>query len=144
MDSAALMRSAVATPRDVQADLAIRAGYLALRRIGAYFRIEFDAHPRPTDATSIDRGRFDEALHVLEAAGVPLVEDRDQAWRDFNGWRVNYDAVLRALEKLTMAPTPWWDRPMHSAWETDEPETDANAAAPAPEPVREVTATPPA
>ena len=21
-----------------------------------------------------------------------------------------------------MAPTPWWDRPMHSAWETDEPD----------------------
>ena len=56
MDSAALMRSSVATPWDVQADLAIRAGYLALRRIGTYFRIEFDEHPRPTDATSIDRG----------------------------------------------------------------------------------------
>ena len=63
---------------------------------------------------------------------MPLVEDRDQAWRDFNGWRVNYDAVLRGLEKLTMAPTPWWDRPMHSAWETDEPLLDADAqAAPA-------------
>ena len=39
---------------------------------------------------------------------------------------------LRGLEKLTMAPTPWWDRPMHSAWETDEPLLDADAqAAPA-------------
>ena len=88
---------------------------------------------------------------MLEASGVPLVEDRDQAWRDFNGWRVNYDAVLRGLEKLTMAPTPWWDRPMHSAWETDEPLLDADAeAAPATSPptapaeaIREA-ATPPA
>jgi hypothetical protein len=121
MDAAALVRSVVAIEKDVQADLMIRAGYLALRRIAAYFNIVFDPNPPPTAATSIDRGRFDEALAVLEAAGVPLVEDRDQAWLDFNGWRVNYDAVLRGLERLTMAPTPWWERPMQSAYVTDEP-----------------------
>ena len=60
---------------------------------------------------------------------MPVVEDRDQAWRDFNGWRVNYDSVLRKLEKLTMAPTPWWDRPMHSAYVTDEPDPETAAAA---------------
>jgi hypothetical protein len=128
MDAAALMRSSVATPWDVQADLTIRAGYLALRRIATYFQIPFDAHPGPMDATSVDRGLFERALDVLAVSGVPLVEDRDQAWRDFNGWRVNYDAPLRGLEKLTMAPTPWWDRPMHSAWETDEPDLAVAAA----------------
>lgn len=121
LDAAALVRSSVAIPGDVQADLMIRAGYLALRRIAEYFRIPFDPAPPPTAATSIDRARFDRALAVLDASGVPLVEDRDQAWRDFNGWRVNYDVVLRALERLTMAPTPWWERPMHSAYATDEP-----------------------
>jgi hypothetical protein len=121
MDTAALIRSAVDIEQDVQADLMIRAGYLALRRIAAYFNIAFDPNPPPTAATSIDRARFDKALVVLEAAGVPLVADRDRAWADFNGWRVNYDAVLRGLERLTMAPTPWWERPMHSAYVTDEP-----------------------
>ena len=53
------MRSAVASPWDVQADLTIRAGYIALRRIATYFRIDFDPHPRPMDATSIYRERFD-------------------------------------------------------------------------------------
>jgi hypothetical protein len=98
MDTAALVRSAVAIEMDVQADLMIRAGYLALRRIAAYFNIAFDPNPSPTAATSIDRARFDKALAVLEAADVPLVADRDQAWVDFNGWRVNYDAVLRGLD----------------------------------------------
>ena len=56
-----------------------------------------------------------------------MVDDRDQAWRDFNGWRVNYDAPLRGLERLTMAPAPWWDRPMRSAYETDEPIGDEPA-----------------
>ena len=55
MDAAALMRSSVATPWDVQADLTIRAGYLALRRIATYFQIPFDPHPGPMDATSVDR-----------------------------------------------------------------------------------------
>jgi hypothetical protein len=121
MDAAAIVRSAVAVERDVQADLMIRAGYIALRRIADLFGIRYDPTPSPLDATSIDRIRFDRAIAVLEASEVPLVEDRDQAWRDFNGWRVNYDTVLRALERLTMAPTPWWDRAMASAYETDEP-----------------------
>jgi hypothetical protein len=121
MDAAALARSSVAIPMDVQADLVIRSGYLALRRICDFFRIAYEADPKPTDATSIDRARFDSAFDVLAEAGVPMVADRDQAWRDFNGWRVNYDAALRGLERLTMAPAPWWDRPMRSAYATDEP-----------------------
>ncbi len=51
---------------------------------------------------------FDEALDALAVQGLPLKADRDQAWRDFQGWRVNYDRVLIALAGLTMAPpTPW-------------------------------------
>jgi hypothetical protein len=133
MDAAALMRSAVAVPANPQADLVIRAGYLALRRIAGHYGIAYDPAPRPTDATSIARTQFDHALDVMAAAGVPLVADRDQAWLDFNGWRVNYDQALRGLETLTMAPTPWWDRPMRSAWATDEP-TSEPAAAPTGEP----------
>ena len=64
--------------------------------------------PSPTDPISISREEFDTACDELANAGVPLKLDRDQAWRDFAGWRVNYDAVLLALATLTMAPeAPW-------------------------------------
>jgi hypothetical protein len=44
----------------------------------------------------------------LSGEGVPLKADRDKAWVDFAGWRVNYDTVLVALAGLTMAPyAPW-------------------------------------
>lgn len=34
--------------------------------------------------------------------------DRDQAWRDFAGWRVNYDKALISICQVTMAPrAPW-------------------------------------
>ena len=128
MDAAAIVRSAVDVPMDVQADLMIRAGYLAVRRIASFFAIPFDPSPPPGGPTSVERTRFEAALDVLAGAGVPLVADRDQAWRDFSGWRVNYDEALRGLERLTVAPTPWWDRPMASAWATDEPVAERAAA----------------
>ena len=43
-----------------------------------------------------------------EARGVDLHEDRDLAWKNFAGWRVNYDSVLRALAEMTMAPQNDW------------------------------------
>jgi len=121
MDTAALTRSAVDTPLDVQADLTIRAGYLAVRRIADYFNVAYDHSPRQDDPTSISRAQFQAACAVLEAAGVPLKADRERAWLDFNGWRVNYDAPLRALERIALAPPSWWERPMASAYVTDEP-----------------------
>ena len=37
-----------------------------------------------------------------------MVPDRDQAWRDFAGWRVNYDQTLLALAVLLDVPyAPW-------------------------------------
>ena len=42
------------------------------------------------------------------AEGVPLVDDREQAWRDFAGWRVNYDRPLLSLATFVESPpTPW-------------------------------------
>jgi hypothetical protein len=121
MDTAAFVRSSVAVPLDPQADLMIRAGYLAVRRIAAAFHLPFDHDPRPDAATRIDRATFDRAFEVMTEAGVPMVPDRDRAWRDFNGWRVTYDAALLGLQSLTMAPEPWWTREIRSAWMTDEP-----------------------
>jgi hypothetical protein len=108
LDAAALLRSTIDVPRDAQADLCLRAGYLALRRIADFFQIPYNANPRPTDPISLNRAEFEAAYDELARNGVPLIADRDQAWRDFSGWRVNYDAVLLLLAALTMAPyAPW-------------------------------------
>jgi hypothetical protein len=95
-------------PRQPEAELCIRAGYLALRRISAFFRIPFNDDPAPDDPISITRHEFDDACRRLEEAGIPLREDRDQAWSDFAGWRVNYDDVLLGLALLTVAPVAEW------------------------------------
>jgi len=108
LDSASFVASTLDKPRDAQAELCVRAGYLCLRRIATYFDIPYDADPSPDDPISIERREYDQVYDELAAIGVPLQADRDQAWRAFAGWRVNYDTVLVALAQVIMAPpAPW-------------------------------------
>jgi hypothetical protein len=109
LDAAGLMASTVATvERPVQAELCIRAGYLALRRVADFFGMPYDPNPKQGDPVSVTRDEFDQAYARLAEAGVPLKPDRNQCWIDWAGWRVNYDTVLVALAGLTAAPlAPW-------------------------------------
>lgn len=108
LDAAALTNALVDVPHDPQADLTIRAGYLALRHIASFFRIPYVSPTGPGDPISISREEFDAACAEMEDAGVPLKADRDQAWRDFAGWRVNYDQPLLGIAGLIMAPYARW------------------------------------
>ncbi len=109
LDAASLTASTLDIPRNAQVDLCIRAGYLALREIADLFRIPYEPKPRPDDPISISYAEFETACDRLAASGLPLRPDRQQAWKDFAGWRVNYDSVLLDLAELTMAPpqVPW-------------------------------------
>jgi hypothetical protein len=109
LDAASLTLSSVDIPYEASAALSIRAGFLALRRIADYFQIEYPADPNfPETPISLTRAEFDEALERLAGQGLPIKADHEQAWRDFAGWRVNYDRVLVALCTLVMAPgAPW-------------------------------------
>src|SRR3954454_1935726 len=108
LDTAALLQSSVAGYDSSAAQLTMRAGFLALRAVADYFRIPHDPDPPADGPISILRTEWEEVLDDLGAIGVPIMEDRDQAWRDFTGWRVNYDAVLLGLADYTMAPVAPW------------------------------------
>jgi hypothetical protein len=118
LDTAAITAAALDRPRDPQAELCIRAGYLCLRRIARLFGIPCGSDPSPTDPTSVTRAEFDEVYESLVELGIPLKPDRDQAWCDFAGWRVNYDVPLVALAVFTFAPPAPWssDRVPLSRW----------------------------
>lgn len=109
LDAASITLSAIEIPYEVSAALSIRAGFLALRRIATYFDIPNPQNPHyPDNPICVDRKEFDDLINQLAAAGLPLKPDREQAWRDFAGWRVNYDRVLILLCGLVMAPqAPW-------------------------------------
>ena len=108
MDSAAFILAVVDVPFDPQAAFCIRAGFLALRQIADFFKLPHEKNPARNMPISISRYEFDQECSKLVAQGVPLKPDREKAWRDFAGWRVNYDDVLLALAALTRAPyAPW-------------------------------------
>jgi hypothetical protein len=108
LDAASLYVSCLDNVPIGPAGVCIRSGFLTLRRLADFFGIEFDANPAPEDPISISRAEFDEAWDRLAESGIKLKSDQDQAWRDFSGWRVNYDTVLLALAEITVAPyAPW-------------------------------------
>ena len=108
LDAASLWVSSVEHSNDPDAQLCIRAGYLSLRWIGANLGIPFDSNPAPDDPVSITQEEFESACKEMAAAGINLRPDREQAWRDFAGWLVNYDTVLLNLARFVEAPPVAW------------------------------------
>lgn len=114
LDAAALRATVIDLPREVPAEICIRAGYLALQHIAGSFHFHMQEFATQDEALAaplhITRADFDAACDRLSEAGVPLKADRDFAWRNFHGWRANYDAPLVFLSRLIGAPSaPWVD-----------------------------------
>ena len=109
LDAAAITLSSIEIPYEISAALSIRAGFLAFRRIANYFDLPNPQDPQyPEVPICVDRAEYEAVLNQLAAAGLPLKNDREQMWRDFAGWRVNYDRALILLCGLVMAPqAPW-------------------------------------
>ena len=119
LDAAALVRASVDIPDSPRADLMIRSGYLALRSICLTYGFKVPKYPEfPRESISIRREEFDAAYDQLANAGVPMKPDREQAWLNFAGWRVNYDIALLSLCDLVMAPeAPWSADRCQGLWE---------------------------
>lgn len=108
LDAASLWVSSINHPRDPDAQLCIRAGFITLRRLAALYDLPFDPDPAPGDPITITRQEWEEAVDEMADAGVPVRTDRDAAWASFKGWRVNYDSVLLNLARMLEAPpVPW-------------------------------------
>jgi hypothetical protein len=109
LDAAALALAAIDLPFEPSAALCIRAGFLSLRQIADSFGISYPLEEEfPHISISISQDEFNDVLNRLADADVPLKSDRQQAWEDFSGWRVNYDRPLIELCQLIMAPPAFW------------------------------------
>jgi hypothetical protein len=113
LDTAAIVESVVdrqhdGGQQDGRPAILLRTGYLCLRRVSDFFQIPYDPDPQPGDPILVTRAEFDQVCVDLETQGLRLHADRDQAWRDFAGWRVTYEHTLLALCALVMAPPAAW------------------------------------
>jgi hypothetical protein len=109
LDSAALwLALAPSTAPTIQARLCLRMGFTALRSIADTVGLEVDHDPDPDSALQLSYDDYLEGVARIASTTFPLERDPEQAWPDFRGWRVNYEAVAYALaDRLDAVPGPW-------------------------------------
>jgi hypothetical protein len=109
LDSAALFNAAVDVKPSPSAGLCIRSGWLTLRKLADYFKVPYPVVFDSDIEISITREQFELVLDRLTQSGVPIVPDRDAAWTDFVGWRVNYDAIIEVFYTTFTCPRTDWN-----------------------------------
>jgi hypothetical protein len=109
MDSAALYHSVSPSETPRQARLCLSMGIRCLRSMAVALGIPYDADPLPTAGTRLTKESFDEGYRRLREVNWPTERDLDESWRNFQGWRVNYEPIVDALTELIMPPpAPWF------------------------------------
>ena len=109
MDSAALFHAVSPQLSPHESRLCLSMGIRCLRSMARALRIPFDADPLPTASIRLTRQEFEDGFRRLEEVHFPLERDLDEAWRHFQGWRVNYEPIVDALTRLIAPPpAPWF------------------------------------
>jgi hypothetical protein len=112
LDAAALYLSLVPdAPSAISARLCLRGGFSCLAAIARArgFAIPDEADPNHGIALSFEE--FVDAIDRLRKVDFPLERSSEEAWLDFTGWRVNYEAAAYALARAVDAPPALWSGP---------------------------------
>jgi hypothetical protein len=111
MDSAALYHAVSPDQTPRQARLCLSMGTRCMRAVARALKIPFDEDPLPTTGTRLTRAEFDDGLRRLTEVNFPMERDADEAWSNFQGWRVNYEPIVDELTRLVLPPpAPWFVR----------------------------------
>jgi hypothetical protein len=112
LDSAALYLalSPEAAPK-VAARLCLRSGFECYRQIARAMNLKVPDSPDPADGITLTYEDFLEGVDTMRRVGFPIERDPAQAWPDFAGWRVNYEAAAYAIAKAIDAVPAKWSGP---------------------------------
>jgi hypothetical protein len=105
----------------VQARLCLRGGFTCLGNIARALRFAIPEDADPSTGISLSYDDFVEAIERLRRVDFPIVRPIEDAWADFKGWRVNYEAAAYALTWATDAPPALWSGPRQHDIETIPP-----------------------
>lgn len=108
LDSASMQLALAPAAAPSEARLCLRMGFTAVRDMARVLHIPHDPDPLPGSSIRLTFGEFEEAVEVLRDIGFPVERSAQEAWPDFRGWRVNYEAVMYALADLVVAPPALW------------------------------------
>ncbi len=112
LDAAALYVALLPNARGlIQARLCLRGGFTCFGNIARALRIPIPEDADPSDGISLSYEDFLEAIERLRQVDFPVERPVEDAWADFLGWRVNYEAAAYALAWAADAPPALWSGP---------------------------------
>jgi hypothetical protein len=112
LDAAALYLSLLPdAPRAITARLCLRGGFTCLTEIARARGFAVPDEADPNDGIALTYEEFVEAIERLAEVSFPLERANEEAWLDFVGWRVNYEAAAYAIARAVDAPPAMWSGP---------------------------------
>jgi hypothetical protein len=112
LDAAALYLALLPDGSDlIQARLCLRGGFTCLGNVARAIGIPIPFDADPSDGISLSYDDFVEAIERLRRVDYPIQRPLEDAWADFLGWRVNYEAAAYALASMIDAPPALWSGP---------------------------------
>ena len=112
LDGAALYLSLVPdAPGAVSARLCLRGGFTCLTTIARARGFAIPDEADPNDGIALTYEEFVEAIDRLASVDFPLERSNEEAWLDFVGWRVNYEAAAYAIARAVDSPPALWSGP---------------------------------
>ncbi|MFF8864075.1 hypothetical protein ACF08B_18680 [Streptomyces sp. NPDC015139] len=126
MDAAALQLALDPRLAPPEARLVLRAGFTALRDIARVLRIPFDVDPSPAAPVRLTFAEFEAAVSMLATAGFRAQCSPKDAWPQYRGWRVNYEAIAYELCRRCDAVPALWTGPRDFGGEPIPPRRPAD------------------
>ncbi len=112
LDAAALYLSLLPdAPDAVSARLCLRGGFTCLTAVARARGFAIPDEADPNDGIALTFEEFVDAIDRLARVDFPLERSSEEAWRDFVGWRVNYEAAAYAIARAVDAPPALWSGP---------------------------------
>lgn len=109
LDAAALHLSlAPQSEPKLAARFCLRMGFVALQDIASAMRIPVERQPDADGDIDLPYAEFARAVDMLTSVGYPVEVSAEQAWPDFRGWRINYEAPAYAIARAIDAPPALW------------------------------------
>jgi hypothetical protein len=105
----------------IQARLCLRGGFTCFGSIARALQMPIPEEADPSGGISLSYDDFLEAIERLRRVDFPVERPVEDAWTDFVGWRVNYEAAAYALAWATDAPPALWSGPRRNEIETIAP-----------------------
>jgi hypothetical protein len=135
LDAAALYLSLLPdAPGAVSARLCLRGGFTCLATIARARGAAIPEEADPDEGISLTYAEFLDALSRLASVDFPLARSNEEAWLDFVGWRVNYEAAAYAIARTIDAPPALWSGPRRHPIPAIAPQRPATRRANKPSP----------